>query len=229
MTQQDFQGKNMTSQTILAHGASYEKLTISIRYWMLGKGYHRALAAMEFASQYHKGVRKDGTPEFSHQVWQAHYARSIIDSVMDPEGLLVTIFLHDVVEDYNVPLMVIESRFGLDAALDTDGMSKVVEGVKKDIHVYFAELAKRPNSSLAKGIDRIHNSASMVGAFTREKQLSYIMETRDYILPMLKSARRRFTHQENAYENVKCFLMGQISLIESFQDPQVLKSFPQPA
>lgn len=86
--------------TRLAHDASYEKLTISLRYWLLGKGYIKALKAMEYAAQHHTGTRKDGTPEFSHQIWQAHYIRSITALLVDPEACLIVCFLHDVVEDY---------------------------------------------------------------------------------------------------------------------------------
>lgn len=43
-----------------------EKLRV-LKQQLVGAKYHRALKAMNFARQYHKGIRKDGvTPEFDH-------------------------------------------------------------------------------------------------------------------------------------------------------------------
>lgn len=102
-----------------------------------------------------------------------------------------------------------------------DAISKVVEGVKKDPAAYREGLARNPLASICKGVDRIHNQSSMVGVFTREKQLAYLEETDTLLLPMLKTARRTFPEQEAAYENIKFILMGQATLIRAFQSPDL--------
>jgi (p)ppGpp synthase/HD superfamily hydrolase len=206
--------------TTLASYASYEKLRLSMRYWLLGRRYFTALEAMEFAAAYHTGTRKDGTPEFSHQIWQAHYLRTLETSLLSPETCLATTFLHDVVEDYPVRVQDIADAFGPTIAASVERISKVVEGTKKDSSAYFAGLARDPVASVCKGVDRIHNHQSMLGAFSRLKQLSYMDETEEDILPMLKIARRAFPAQEAAYENIKHFLMTQIELIRAAQQPQ---------
>ena len=202
--------------TLLAHNASYEKIRISLRYWLLGRNYHKALQAMEYASTHHTGTRRDNTPEFSHQIWQAQFLRTLEPSLINPEETLVTVFLHDVVEDYPVSLNDIQSRFGPETRDAVDAMSKVVGGVPKSTQAYFGQLALHPIASLCKGVDRIHNQASMKGAFSLQKQAAYIAETTDHILPMLKQARLRFSQQEAAYENVKHVLMSQIDLTRHF-------------
>jgi hypothetical protein len=55
----------------------------------------------------------------------------------------------------------------------------------------------------------------MLGAFDLAKQQEYIQETEEYILPALKEARRRFPHQEPAYENIKHMLQSQIELLSA--------------
>ena len=51
-----------------------EKRLIALRFWLLGKGYIRALRALEVNRQMFTGLRKDGlTPEFDHHVVQAQY------------------------------------------------------------------------------------------------------------------------------------------------------------
>ena len=51
----------------------FKKLKVSFRYWLSGKAeenpeYYRVLEAMEVAEKYHNGKRKDGSPEFTHQI-----------------------------------------------------------------------------------------------------------------------------------------------------------------
>ena len=195
-------------------GYDYEKLKSSLRHWMLGRNYFTACKAMDFGLFYHTGIRKDGLPEFSHQVFQANYARTL-SNVINPEGLLITIFCHDTVEDIaEVTQDDIRQRFG-----DANSQSvwcmtnQYPDGTKKTKEMYYGEMAYDVNASLAKGIDRIHNHQSMSGAFTREKQLSYIGETREYILPMLKTARKEFPEQEAAYQNISHVLLTQMELI----------------
>jgi len=202
----------MTQTAASTQTTGYEKLRLTVRYWLLGRGYTLALKAMEFAAEYHVGLRKDGNPEFSHQIWQAAYARTLADLMIHPEETIAVIFLHDVVEDYGVTLAEIERRFGTTVADAVGRMSKEVEGRKKSSEIYFSELSLCPISSMAKGIDRIHNHQTMRGAFNPAKQTDYLGETEVDILPMLKAARRRFPEQEAAFENIKHLLISQMEL-----------------
>ena len=190
----------------------YKKQKIVIRYWMLGRGYYLALKAMEFAEKFHKGTRKDGQPEFSHQVSQANYVRTIIDSIDDPEIVLCVIFLHDVMEDYNVSYEEILELFGVKVADATRKMTKVFRGEKMTNEIYYKGIEECPITSVAKGVDRLHNLMTMVGGFKPEKQQSYLKETLDFVVPMLKKARRDFPSQEPAYENIKYVMTNQVIL-----------------
>jgi (p)ppGpp synthase/HD superfamily hydrolase len=194
----------------------YNKIRAAIRYWMLGRKYFTALRAMDFAMEHHTGLRKDkSTPEFQHQVSQANYARTLIDSFIYPEETLAAIFLHDVVEDCGVTLAEIQTRFGSLIAETTSRMTNQVDGVKKPNEIYYGQQAIHAIASLTKGIDRIHNQSSMVGVFAIAKQIEYIKETTTYILPMLKQARKNFPEQEAAYQNIKHVLEVQMQLIQS--------------
>ena len=204
------------TDTILAYGMPFEKMRVALRYWLIGKGYFKALKAMEFAAAYHTGVRKDGTPEFSHQIWQAQYLRTIAGGLLFPEETFCTIFLHDTPEDYPVPISLLTDRFGVEVSAPVDKMSKVLLGVKKSSAVYFEQLATCPVASVAKGIDRVHNHGSMLNAFTPAKMASYMEETDADILPMLKKARRSFPEQEAIYENIRMHLMGQMMFLRAY-------------
>ena len=72
---------------------NFEKAEVSLRYWLIGRGYIQALKAMEFGKRYHKGLRKDGvTPEFHHQISIAQYVRTL-PNLIDMERTLCVVFL----------------------------------------------------------------------------------------------------------------------------------------
>jgi len=176
---------------------TFEKQTVALRYWLLGRGHNKAVKAMEFAQRYHTGTRKDGvTPEFSHQIAITQYLRTLDSGLSFPEETYCASFLHDVPEDYNIPISVIVTEFGIEVGDAVDKLTKVFEGVRKGKEFYYSELAKDAIASVCKGGDRIHNYSSMPTVFTPQHQRAYIKEGEDFILPMIKEARRRFPEQE---------------------------------
>ena len=195
----------------------YSKLKTALRYWMLGRNYHLAHKAMEFGLAHHTGLRKDGVmPEFQHQVSQASYARTLENHLMFPDETLATIFLHDVVEDTDVVQSTIYAEFGEQVGRAVELMTNQIDGVKKALESYYGEMQFDEICSIAKGCDRIHNHQTMIGVFDPEKIDSYMTETNDMILPMLKAARKRFTLQEPAYLNIKHVLLTQMELLQHF-------------
>ena len=95
-------------------------------------------------------------------------------------------------------------------------ISKEYKGKKLSTEEYYANLAKTPHGSIAKGGDRIHNQGSMAHVFTTTKQMSYVDETENFVLPMLKIARRKFFDQEAAYENIKFVLKSQNTFVRAY-------------
>lgn len=191
---------------------NFEKMKIAIRYWMIGRKYHTALKAMDFAEGYHTGLRKDGNHEFSHQISQINYIRAFIDLLLFPEETLCVIFLHDVIEDYNVSYDEIKAKFGVKIADAVWTMSKVRNGVKMDDNVYYEGITECPMASIAKVTDRLHNLMSMLGGFKPEKRATYIEHSLSKVVPMMKECRRRFPEQEVIYENAKYIMTNQVNL-----------------
>jgi len=190
------------------------KKIVTLRYWLLGKEYHVALHALEFAAQFHTGTRKDGvTPEFDHQVTIALYLRTLVALLDYPEETLASVFLHDVCEDHDVSFDEIEAKFGRRIRDAVIRLTKIHRGVLVPPETYFTKMGEDAIASVVKGADRMHNMQTMSAVFSEAKQVDYIAETLDYILPMLKRARRSFTKQEPVYENIKLVLLSQIELI----------------
>lgn len=201
--------------------STFSKRKIALRYWLLGAGYLKAHEALEFGARLHKGTRKDGfTPEFDHQVWIAHYVRSLLPSLIHKEETLSVVFLHDVPEDFGLAYEEIDGRFGTVVTGAVRRLTKKWRGEVYDKPALFEAMSHCPIASIVKAADRVHNLKSMLGVFTLEKQQAYVAETKEYFLPMIKAARRRFPQQELAYENLKHMLLTQIETIEAMHAAQ---------
>lgn len=198
---------------------SAEKRLISLRFWLQGRGYVRALRALDFNRRLFMGTRKDGlTPEFDHHVCQVHMLRTLPD-LLHPEATFATAFFHDTLEDKGLGTGEIEAiypdypDFGRQVSQAAWRMTKVWRGEKRPADQVAQEMSQCPIASIGKGVDRVHNQQSMTGVFTPEKQRAYLQETETFILPMLKDAERRFPEQEAAYKAVRTMLKMQAALI----------------
>lgn len=199
--------------------SAYDKRFIALRYYLHGRKYLEALKAFSYARTHHTGKRKDGSPEFQHQVDIALYLTTLKD-IRDEEKTLAVALLHDVVEDYNV-LKNFNEVFDKDIVdcvwLLTKPGSKgrsaepLTPESKKE---YFDRIAEDRIASLVKGADRINNVQTMGGAFSKEKQKLYVEEVEQYFLPMIKKALNNFPEQAPAYFNISHMLKSQIALIK---------------
>jgi hypothetical protein len=205
-------------------GYSYDSLRSSLRGWLQGSGYYNAVWSMDECLKLHTGFRKDGkTPEFYHQVFQASLARTLVDRFMFPEEVFCTIFWHDGPEDHTKTAKEFDkmrSRINVTCGLRVHNAVVLMtdcysDRTPKGDEFYFASMADDPIASLAKGLDRIHNHQSMGKVFSPAKQMKSIEQTRRYILPMLKKARKNFPRQEPAYQNIKHILLTQMDLISA--------------
>jgi (p)ppGpp synthase/HD superfamily hydrolase len=205
---------------------TFEKLYLSLRYYLISaakfdKSYVPALNMLEFAKDVHVGTRKDGcTPEFQHQLEIAHFMRTLSD-LRNPALVIGLALGHDILEDYSdkAPFVTFEQVCGIvgcEMADEIMTISKEYKGKKLSTEEYYANLAKTPHGSVAKGGDRIHNQGSMAHVFTTTKQMSYVDETENFVLPMLKIARRKFFDQEAAYENIKFVLKSQNTFVRAY-------------
>lgn len=196
----------------------YEKTKIAITYRMLGAEWFTALKAMNFAKEYHNGLRKDGAPEFSHQIWIANHAVTLPLPKEKFDVLLSAIYLHDTCEDYSVLFEQVEQMFGREVRIVVENLTKVINNVKIPNDEYYEKVLSHPLSAIAKGCDRLHNLITMIKAFKLEKQKSYIEETLQYVIPMIKKARRMYPEYELAFESLKQAILGRISLIEEIHN-----------
>lgn len=227
----------MTKPTIITHpfpAESAHKRLIALRFWLQGAKYHDALLGLDYNLNLFKGeLRKDGSNAFDHHVFQANFIRCFNDILMFPEETITLSFFHDTHEDKSVSYSEVRDLyahnpiFGGRVAEAAKLVTKTFRGVKvENEKQLFVEMGENPISSVLKGVDRIHNHQSMFAiventgkpAFTYEKQASYLRETEELILPMLKRAEMKFAAQEPVYKHIRTVLKMQVQLIRHHLD-----------
>lgn len=161
-----------------------------------------AARAFEMAREYHTGLRKDGTtPEFDHQLSIARFVLKLTPHLLYPDHTLAVVMLHDVPEDYTVPLMQIYRTFGTRIGQGVNLVTKKWGDVHRPEDRLFQLMARDPIASIAKGGDRIHNQSTMA-PFSQAKKNSYLGFTDDMIIPMLLEAKKNFPAQGQAYDKM---------------------------
>jgi len=218
-----FYNRSMKSDSL----TKFEKLRISPRYWLLGlaehdERYYSVLDAMEYGLEHHCGVRNGGDPEFIHQLMIFHHIRTFHKVLRNPHTVYKLIFLHDAVEDPRtdastgekvfVSLEEVARRWGPELANKLRLISKEILGVKNpdySLDTIFAD----EDLSVVKSGDRVNNVSTMFGVFKPARLERYVKETIEQFLDRIKSARRKFPHQEAIYENAKMELVNQLTLI----------------
>jgi (p)ppGpp synthase/HD superfamily hydrolase len=146
----------------------------------------------------------------------------MVDLLALPEETICVIFLHDIIEDKDVTHKQLLELFGIIIADATLKMSKVIDGIRISDEFYYKVLSTCPIASVAKGFDRVHNLMSMLGGFKPEKRASYIVETLEKTVPMLKIARRSFPEQQPVYENIKFVMTNQVQLYNALNEKDLV-------
>lgn len=125
-------------------------------------------------------LRKDGiTREYEHPLWVAEYLYDLGEN----EEIVTAALLHDLLEDYPECTSIFYSEIPPEIRQLVSMLTKQKE---QSISDYYKRIKFNVNASAIKGADRLHNILTMVGVFSIDKMKSYIQETEEYVLPMLK-------------------------------------------
>jgi GTP pyrophosphokinase len=141
-----------------------------------------------FASSAHAGQqRRSGEPFFVHALTVADI---LADLRLDVDTIIAAM-VHDVVEDTDYTLEVIEQRFGHDVAHMVDGVTKI-SGIRaanadaRKAETYrklVLAIAQDPRTVLIKLADRLHNMRT-IEHLPRERQRDIAQETMDVYAPL---------------------------------------------
>ncbi len=193
---------------------SAEKMYTYIRGYATGANMRETLKALTFARKEHEGqLRKSGEPYIVHPLTMACNALSL--GIRDDE-VIATILLHDVCEDCDVSIQELPVNDHVRHSVELMTF-RVMTGETKEIakNRYYNLILHDRAATLTKLVDRCHNVSSMAGTFSREKLKSYIDETRQYVLPLLRSAKTAYPEDSDILFVLKYHMTSVVDSIEA--------------
>ena len=190
-----------------------EKMYTYIRGYATGREMKQTLCALTFARKKHEGQkRKNGEPYIVHPLTMACNALSL--GIKD-DDVIATILLHDVCEDCGVNLKELPVSDSVRHAVDLMTF-RVMDGETKETAKtrYYNMMLDCRAAALTKLIDRCHNVSSMAGAFSIEKLKSYIEETRQYVLPLLRKVKEQYPEDADILFVLKYHITSVVDAID---------------
>ena len=146
----------------------------------------QTLAALPMARERHKGQFRDGAGEIPYIIHPLTMACHALAMGLEDDDVLATILLHDVVEDAGAKPEELPVNERVREAVCLVSYN-TYPGPKKQIKpLYYENIGKNPLASLVKCIDRCNNLSSMAMGFTREKMVTYVEQTEQYVIPLLQ-------------------------------------------
>ena len=193
---------------------SAEKMYTYIRGYATGANMRETLKALAFSRKQHEGqLRRNGEPYIVHPLTMACNALSL--GIRDDE-VIATILLHDVCEDCDVGLqeLPVNDRVRRSVELMT---FQVMANETKEIarNRYYNMILQDRAATLTKLIDRCHNVSSMADTFSPEKLKSYIEETRQYVLPLLRQAKTAYPEDSDILFVLKYHMISVVDSVEA--------------
>ena len=150
-------------------------------------GMKQTLAALPLMREKHSGQTRKGTsvPYYVHPLTLACHA--IAMNIMD-DDVLTTALLHDLIEDTDTKPeeLPVSDRVREAVCLLSRNTYGGKESNEKNTPLYFENIAKNPLAVFVKCLDRCNNLSTMAEGFKKPRMIQYIMETEEYILPLLK-------------------------------------------
>ena len=178
-----------------------------LRGYLAAKELWQSMRMLPYVKEKHAGQNrrgKDHVPYFSHPLQLACHAAAL---GLGEDDLISAALLHDVCEDCEVPveeLPVDEPTRAAVALLTKTGYPEwPVNGTKeeKDEYqkakklaeaAYYGALHTNRIATMVKLLDRCHNLSSMATVWLPEKLASYILDTEEYVYPLLEYAKNNY-------------------------------------
>lgn len=170
--------------------------------------------ALLFAREMHKNqLRKEGIPYIIHPLTMAC---NLLALGICNDNVIATVLLHDVCEDCGVSVEELPVNAVVKRAVEAVTFD-ILEGETRQVAKkrYYDNILNNEEATITKLADRSHNVSSMAQAFSKERLREYIVETREYVLPLLYKAKERYPDLSNALFILKYHICSIVDSVDS--------------
>ena len=154
------------------------------------------MRALCYARRKHQNqTRKNGDAYIVHPLSMACFA---IGLGMTDDNLIAVILLHDICEDTDTNVKDLPVNDTVKHGVKYMTIKEIPGEEKMETkRRYFWSLLEDKNALLCKAIDRYSNLSTMVGVFDIERIKRNIIETDDFLMPVLKEAKEVYPELSN--------------------------------
>ncbi|MCR5223020.1 MAG: helix-turn-helix domain-containing protein [Lachnospiraceae bacterium] len=163
-----------------------EKMYTYIKAYATAKGLYQTVSVLPYVREKHAGQFRKGedkVPYINHPLLMACHAISL---GLCEDDLLSAALLHDVSEDCGVPIEDLPVNDETKEAVAL--LTKDFEALKKSeeaVGEYYRAISENRIAAIVKLLDRCNNVSGMATCFPDKKIANYIMETEQYIYPLM--------------------------------------------
>lgn len=199
-----------------------------LKGYLAGRGLYQSLRLLPYIKQMHADqVRsgKDHVPYFSHPLQLASHAIAL---GFVEDDLISAALLHDICEDCNISPDELpasqETQLAV-AILTKDKLEKpdsdageeewniYYEQEQLRNNIYYAALRTNRIATIVKLLDRCNNISGMSAAWKAPKLAKYILETEEFVYPLLKYAKTEYPQYMNQFFLIKYHMKSVIEAI----------------
>ena len=165
------------------------------------KHFYQAKIALAYAKEKHEGQpRKQGhsgeiIPYIYHPLMVTCHALAL---GLEEDEMLAACLLHDVCEDCGVLPEELPVNDEIREAVRLVTKPKDYTNTEEERQVYYNGIGENRIATMVKILDRCNNVSSMATAFDDDKMAGYILETINYIHPLIETARDRYPQYSDA-------------------------------
>lgn len=177
-----------------------KRMATYVSAYCTAKQLYQTKRALSFAKEKHReqyrkaGHGSERIPYIYHPLLLTCHALAL---GLDEDDFLSTCLLHDVCEDCGVKPEELpvndETRLAVSLLTKPSDFTKT----EKEERAYYDAIGTNRIASIVKLLDRCNNVSSMATSFTDIKMARYILETQEYINPLMKKARDEYPQYTN--------------------------------
>lgn len=224
----------MKNQTILlqpsnVHLSNWEEIYLFLKGYAIAKEMRNTLIALSIATRLHENQqRKGGAPYIIHPLEVTSY---LINLGIDDDITCAAAILHDVVEDCNIsdPYKELAEKYNLNKEIiDIVLLLTKPKDYKENdptLEKYYSKIKTNKKATIIKLSDRANN-LSTIDAFTKEKMIEYVNETKNLIFPICKYGKAYYPEFSNAITIIKYQMVSICETIESLYDISPIPTSP---